>query len=174
MKTLLAVLSLSFVLALSARAQTFDFTFMGSSQTTIATGQFTLLDGIAQSGSLDITDGPNLGDYNLVALTSPGVDTFEAPDGTDYGYDDVVNVGSTPFLTSSGLMFSNATAGVNIYYDPGASSYAFFEGSAATNGFYGEITGVLTATPEPSSWALGLIGLAGLGGLGLIRRRAAA
>lgn len=175
LKIVSALATLAF--ASAAQAQNFDITYTGTNFT--ANGQIDVSAGLATSGFLDVTAGPNQGIYNLVTLTSPLVNGVSNGNGTlvlptaDQIFDDVVTPASNPFLDDNGLEFANdLSTGFNLWGNaPG--SYSLFDSSSAGSVYLVDNgTATIAAVPEPSTWALGLIALGAFGLVGLRRNRA--
>ncbi len=181
MKTLKLQLALAACVAgmvVQSHAQLYDITFTGGSSA--ANGQINVVGGMATSGYLDITAGANQGTYSLVSLTSPlitggtpSVPSVRFTDGTDLIFDNVVNVGSDPFLDGNGLVFANDNLiGFNLWGNsPG--SYTLFDVSGppdvhvyfADNG-----SATVTPAPEPASIAFLLLGMGALVGSRRLKR----
>ena len=175
MKILSLITAFTVAATACAHAQVFDITFTGSQSA--ATGQIDVVSGLAASGSITVTSGANQGTYNLVSLTSPLINGAAQGNaqtlvltGGDQIFDDVVTPGSNPFVTSDGLEFANDDSkGFNLFSN-GSNSYTLFDTGP---GVYVIDNGAatLTATPEPSSWGLGLCAFGFLGLLGAVRAR---
>lgn len=159
----------------SSQATLFELSFNGGSSA--ATGQIDVQGGLALSGYLTVTAGPDQGTYNLVPLGSPLINGVVTPQFStlriggrdDETFDNVVNVGSNPFLTTiGGLVFANnTTIGFNLWGN-GPDSYQMFDSGP---GIYLNDSGTasLVSVPEPSLAALAVLG--GLLGAGTLRRK---
>jgi hypothetical protein len=147
---ILTVLALT-ALSTTARAEIYDLTFDAATpDNTVADGQITVVDGLATAGFLDVTAGPDVGDYNLVAGS-----------GTDqsFVYDNFVFPGSPDGFVDStaGLLWSlSGVAGnsseVNMWFNPTAQ----YGAPADTYSLWGapgnwnlEAYGGATFTPAP-------------------------
>ncbi|MCE0522119.1 MAG: PEP-CTERM sorting domain-containing protein [Methylacidiphilales bacterium] len=179
----------SVIFAGVAQAQTYDFTFTGGNGMD-ATGTFTVVSGVATSGSISVTGVPLEADPSMTTtaagslIPDPGTPsplTLTNHDGDNITFDNVVNVASDPILNGNGLGFasgpyqdaSHYSTLINLWGN-GPGSYSLFVGEAQLDGngnvigdpqwVYTYPSGSLTVTvaPEPSTWALLL------GGLGLL------
>ena len=159
-----------------ATPTTYDITFNGDGS--VASGQIVVDGGVATSGYLDVTAGWGIGDYTLYTWTGPVVSSVRVSGGTDLIVDNLVNVGSYPFLDIYGLAFvSNLpppqpSEGMDLSLDSGTT---YNLGGYGIDG-YGDpnADGVatLTAVPDGASTVLLLgFGLAALGVMGLQRNR---
>jgi hypothetical protein len=188
----LVVTVASLVFTAVAQAQTYDFTFTSSGLD--ATGSFSLLDGVATNGFINVTNVPVEADpstlLSAAGLLIPGSGTATDFNGDDVSYDNQVNLTNTPILDGDGLAFGSdqyssngyttliGLNGGDVYGNIPPTSYTLFVGigTPQNNEYvynysqYGTLT--VTAAPEPSSWALGLIGLVSLIGMFHLRRRA--
>jgi len=158
------------VTTVHSHAQLYNITFTGGSSA--ANGQIDVVGGIATSGYLDVTLGPNQGTYNLVSLTSPlitggspSVPSIRFTDGTDQIFDNAVNVGSNPFLTGDGLEFANDhLIGFNLWGN-GPGSYSLFDVSGPPDVHEYIIDGgtaTIAPVPEPTTAGCLLLGLGAL------------
>jgi len=170
LKLKLAVMALALGVAARSQAGLYDLTFTGNNSA--GTGVIDVESGLAVSGFLDVSAGVNQGTYNLVGVTSPLINgvglTLVLPSGNET-FDDVVNVGSDPFLTSDGLEFANNdSVGFNLWGN-GPGSYTLFDASA---GVYDGDNGVATLTPVPEClWTTTTTSLAALGIVAIARRK---
>lgn len=148
LQSIIAVAAL--VMAIQAHATPYTITFTGGGSS--ASGEIDVVGGLAVSGYLDVLTGANTGVYDLVGGAA-GV--FKLSDGTYLSYDNVVNVGSDPFIDDTGLAFADGpaqtagTIGFNLWSN-GPGSYTVFGdppwGSPYTSG-----TATLTvATDNPN------------------------
>ena len=148
---------------------TYDITFSGSVYT--ANGQITVDSGLATTGYLTVTAGNDLGTYQL--FTPAG--TVIPPAGSILS-DNLVQLGSDPFLDSDGLTFTgtlfsgNHTSVAFSIWGNGPGSYGFVDDSTTINT---QDTGTATITPVPDNTStLGLL-TASIGGLCLLKRKIA-
>jgi len=112
------------LLALVATAQAEDYSLTYNASTsdgTTATGQLDIVGGQALSGTLDVTAGPDAGNYILVA---PG----SGADGS-FSYDNLVDPSNPAFLDSvAGLVWTvsgaqDGSAEMNMWYNAADISY---------------------------------------------------
>ena len=151
---ILTVVTLS-ALSTAAQAGTYDLTFIASTpDNTTANGQLTVVGDLATGGFLDVTAGPDLGDYTLVA--GSGVDS-------SFLFDDYVFPGTSGGFVDStaGLLWSlTGAAGnsseVNMWFNPtsqyGAPSDTYSLWGAPGN-WNLEAYGSASLTPAPSGTA---------------------
>ncbi len=196
-RILIAVVAfLLLVTGLASRATastiTYDFTFTSGGMD--ATGTISVLDGVAQSGSIiNVTGVPlEANSSTLISaagslLPASGATDARNRDGDVITYDNVVTVANDPVLSGNGLGFgsdpygpSNYNTLINVWGNsPG--SYTLFIGEAQLdpNGnvvgdaqyVYHMDSGSFTLTPVPEPAALSLLAL---GGLAMLRRRKSA
>ncbi len=156
----LAIAVAALFVAAQARADLYDLTFTEQGAgPTVATGQIDIVGGVALSGSLDVTGGSGLGSY----LLQPGSGT----DGS-FIWDNLVAVGSTPFLDNAGLLFMGGGVELNMYTD--SNGYNLWGNVGGVNWnpvAIGDAT--LTSVPD-GGLTVALLGGA-LAGLALLRRR---
>ena len=192
-------LLLLLVSAPAAVAQIYDFTFIGGGGMD-ATGTISIVGGVAQSGSINVTGVPleaNPGTLISAAgalvpdLATPSTLTLINHDGDNIIFDNQVNLANDPILNGNGLGFASGPYQDSVHYNtlinvwgnsPG--SYTLFVAEAQLDGsgnvigdaqwVYHADSGSLTLTPvpEPSTGALILSALAV--GLAVCRRRVAA
>jgi hypothetical protein len=119
-KLQIAIFTAALLIAAQARAAWYDITFSDPTAANVASvvAQVQVLNGIATSGSMKILIGLDAGQtYNLVA-GGPGVTT--SPLGV-FNYDNVVYGSGTlpavPFLDNAGLLFSNGTREMNLFWN---------------------------------------------------------
>jgi len=156
MKKLHAILGILTTLTLSttAWADIYDLNYTAAtSDNTLASGQITVINSIATGGSLDVTTGPDAGNYTLV----PG------NQGDSYfTFDNIVTPGSSSgFLDSTGglLLSVSGNAGdsteVNLWYNPTAQWGAPADSYSLWGEQYGSYNlssyGAATLTPAPVS-----------------------
>jgi hypothetical protein len=179
-------------LASSATASiiTYDFTFTGYNGMD-ATGTINILDGVAQSGSINVTGVPvEASPLTLVSaagslLPASGATDVRNHDGDVITFDNLVNLANDPIVNGNGLCFGSGQYGPNNYntlinlWGNSPGSYALFVGEAQVDG-NGNVIGdaqyvyhwengsltLTTPTPEPATMSL-LV----LGGLAMLRRR---
>jgi hypothetical protein len=140
------------------------------SASSLGGGQF-----VANSGTLNVTAGLDVGTYSLVSTVGAppysGVSgTFLSPSGAFY-FDDLLFAGTSPFLDGAGLVFVGNGPGavsteINIWGNS-ANNYSFYSWNGSTlnvtvDGGAGDPL-TLISTPEPSS--LALLGIAGFLGV---------
>ena len=175
-KKLLAVLAgAMLIMATSAMATQFDFSYSGTN--IHGSGQLTATDNggghyTATSGSSTVIyTGSDLGAFSLLSNpNAPGFTQLNLSGGY-FQYNDLVN-SSTPFLDWYGVLFTNSTTntGLNIYYNNPQQLYSadlFTIGGAYRDITYNSgVTFTLAETsapvPEPGTMMLLGIGLAGL------------
>ena len=136
-------------------------------------GQIDVEGGYAISGSFDVTSGAAIGVWTLTGGTPSS--TKQSPGGY-FTYDNMVNLGSDPYLTTAGgllftdnnsdqlNMWANANGGYDLWAESGgiyiveAGSYPGYP-DATTPG-----TGTINSVPEPIACALAGFGLIFVGG----------
>ncbi len=143
-------------------------------------GSFSLLDGVATSGSINVTNVPVEADPSTLLTASglliPGSGTATDLNGDVAAFDNLVDLSSTPILDGNGLAFGSGQYssngyttliglnGGNIYGVIPPYGYTLFVGIGIPDGnheyvYTSSYTGTLTVTPdtsaapEPSSWA---------------------
>jgi hypothetical protein len=178
-------------LASSATASTitYNFTFTGSGGMD-ATGTISISNGVAQSGSINVTGVPvEASPLTLISaagflLPASGSTDARNHDGDVITYDNIVNVANDPVVDGNGLGFGSGQYGANSYntlinlWGNSPGSYALFVGEAQVDGngnvvgdaqyVYHWENGSLTLTPTPEPATLSLLVL---GGLAMLRRR---
>jgi hypothetical protein len=184
-----------------AAVQTYDFTFTSGGMD--ATGMITVDNGVATSGSINVTGVPVEASPSTLITASgsllPGTGSAQNHNGDNLPYDNLVNFASDPILTGNGLVFASGQYGPTHYNtliglwggdpngDPIPGEYTLFVGEALVDGngnvipgeseyVYNYLPGSLTMVPAPESAAWTsplLLGALTLGSMG-IRRRAAA
>ena len=183
----------------AAFAQTYDFTFTSGGMD--ATGTITVVGGVAQSGSINVTGIPIEADPSMLISASgallPGSGAAQNHNGDNLPYDNLVNFANNPILTGNGIDFVSGQYGPTHYNtliglwggdvngNPVPNEYTLFVGEAELDGngnvipgeneyVYTDNSGSLTLTtvPEPSTDALILGALAA--GFVAMRRRVAA
>jgi hypothetical protein len=178
-------------LSLTASANSYDLTFTASTPDgTVADAQITVVNGTATSGTIDLTTGPDAGDYTLV---TSGLESGSGDDNI-FTYDNLVTPGSdNGYLDSTGgLLFSvSGNAGdsteINMWYNSSDVGYGP-AGSYAMWGYDGgynlESYGTSTLVPAHSvnfgaasvasaadgGWTGGLL-FGALAGLQALRRK---
>ena len=183
-----------------AGIETYDFTFTSSGMD--ATGTITIENGVAQSGSINVTGVPLEASPSTSIsaagslLPASGPTDARNHDGDVITYDNVVNLANNPILNDNGLGFGSGQYGPSSYntlinlFANSPGSYELFIGEAQldSNGnviggaqwVYNTDSGFLTvaAVPEPSAWTNPLIlcalTMGSLGSLAIRRRRAGA
>ena len=166
----IAAVALAALITTAAQAQiyTYDVTFTGS--ISAANGQIEVQSGLAISGFLTVTMGPNQGTYPLV----PGSGVFNAGrvnGGTDLIVDNLVNAAADPFVDSNGVAFEAAdqSIGFNLWGN-GPGSYTLLDAGGPTTPYtYVLDNGVATLTPVPEPTGVALLGL-GIAAYALRRR----
>jgi hypothetical protein len=162
-KIQLAIMAAVLVMAVQARATiTYDITFTGSDDFTIATGQFDVDSGIVTSGFLDVTFNGVTVDYNNLL---PVGATGEASNGANFGpgQDNVFDGNSLTqggFLTVNGLVFysgdsySDRSGGLIWLGDDSPSDPTpQLVGAGTTGGFGGYLVPYIDGTLTVSSVA---------------------
>ena len=169
----------------------YDFTFTGSGGMN-AKGTISILDGVAQSGSINVTGVPiEASPSTLISaagslLPESGSTDARNHDGDVITYDNIVNVANDPVLNSNGLGFGSGQYGPSSYntlinlWGNSPGSYTLFIGEALLDGngnvvgdaqyVYHSDSSSLTLTPVPEPATLSLLAL---GGLAMLRRRKA-
>jgi hypothetical protein len=176
MQNILKIAMVAGALGLAAQAKAVEYSITFSGSVFSANGQIDVSGGVADSGYLTVAGGPDSGTYSLVALGSPLINgdvtpsysTLRAPSG-DQIFDDVVYVGSNPFLTGNGLEFANSDLiGFNLWGN-GPGYYSLFASSRNVYVIDGG-NATLTAVVPDGGLTAGLLGGALLG-LGALRRK---
>jgi hypothetical protein len=123
-------------------------------------GQINVVGGLAQSGSTFTVTVPTSSAFGTWTLVGGG----GSGSAGGFAFDNVVNVGSNPFLTAAGLVFSLGVNDINLYAN-GPGSYTLL-GNIGGVSFDPQTTGTATLTPvpEPISYALAVFGLIFVGG----------
>lgn len=181
-KLQIAIFTAALLIAAQARAAWYDITFSDPTAANVASvvAQVQVLNGIATSGSMKILIGLDAGQtYNLVA-GGPGVTT--SPLGV-FNYDNVVYGSGTlpavPFLDNAGLLFSNGTREMNLFWNltaAGGNNIYNLDGWTASTGYSPEAAGSASISlgvapvPEPTTMVAGA-GALGLALLGIGRAR---
>jgi hypothetical protein len=179
------ILGLAMVLCVPAASLadmiTYDFTFTGSGGMD-ATGTISILSGVAQSGSINVTGVPVEADPNTLIsaagslLPASGPTDARNHDGDVITYDNLVNVANDPVVNGNGLGFGSGPYDGSAHYNTlinlwgnGPGSYTLFIGEANLDGngnVIGDaqyvyhmdsgsltlITPIVTAVPEPSTF----------------------
>jgi hypothetical protein len=119
------------------------------------------------SGTIDVTGTTaDSGSFTVTAGSMAGTYTLDATAGSDshFSWDTTVNVGSDPFLDTSGLLFTSGADEINLYWTFADSTYGLngYVGGVTYNGATGSAT--LTPVPEPITYALAAFGLIFVGG----------
>ena len=124
---------------------------------------------LANSGTLTVTGGADVGLYYLLAvagLPSNGGGAVYSPSGKFY-FDDMLLIGTSPFLDGAGLLFVGNGLEINMWAN-GPNNFSLYSWNGSTynvavdGGTDSEPTPV-TSAPEPSSLALlGLVGVCGV------------
>lgn len=158
-----------------AALETYDFTFASSGMD--ATGTITVDNGVAQSGSINVTGVPL--EASPTTLISAAGSLLPANGATDAGnhdgdvitYDNVVNLSNDPILDSYGLGFGSGQYQDSVHYSTvinlfgnSPDSYRLFVGEAQLDSIgnvigdaqwvYASNDGSLTlaAVPEPATY----------------------
>lgn len=154
-------------------AQTYDFTFTSSGMD--ATGMITIQDGVAISGSINVTgipiEHPGVGDPTAVTIAGVplllGSGVAKNLNGDDLPYDNIVSFANNPILTGNGLDFGSGPNpqglynplvglwGGDVYGNPVPDEYTLFVGEAGVHAdgtpdneyVYADVSGSLTLTP---------------------------
>jgi PEP-CTERM motif len=188
MKRLLLLTTAALIaLAGSAHAKTYDLAVSGDLSGYDYTGSLVLNvvgnEAVSGGGTLSIV---GLKDANLTMITAstaynetPGIG-FRANDGTDF-----FGADQTFPISTNGLLFDvgTTTAAFREYplfaiWSDGDGSYSSaFTGKVGDAEYYdlqnsGSTSVAMSAVPEPSTWAMGLLGFGGLGLLGWKKSRA--
>jgi hypothetical protein len=188
-KTLAVLAGTGMLLALSPAAiagiETYDFTFTSGGMD--ATGTITVENGIAQSGSINVTGVPVEADPSTLLTASgsllPGSGSAQNHNGDNLPYDNIVNFANNPILTGNGIDFASGQYsgthydtliglwGGDVNGNPSPGLYTLFVGEALLDGngnvlvseyVYNSDSGSLTlaAAPEPAAYgALAGVGL---------------
>ena len=167
-----AVLPAIFVFASVSRAGLYGITF-DDGNGNAGSGQIDVEGGYAVSGSFDVTSGAAIGVWTLTGGTPSS--TTQSPGGY-FTYDNMVNLGSDPYLTTAGgLLFTdnnsdqlNMWANANGGYDLWAESGGIYIVEAGSYPSYPDATspgtGTINSVPEPITCALAGFGLIFVGG----------
>jgi hypothetical protein len=185
---ILTALAMS-TLSITAWADNYDISFTAAtSDATVATGQITVLDGVAVGGTLDVTSGPDSGNYTLV--TGSGGDSSFVYDNLVDPASDVSFIDSTGGLlwSVSGILGNNTE--MNLWFNPvaewgaPADSYSLWGGDSGNYSLeaYGtaslspahvvSFAPVAPASAADGGWTLGLL-VGALAGLEVLRRNLA-
>jgi hypothetical protein len=150
---LIVLVALAWGVPTKAVASLFTLTFTDGGAN-VGSGTIDVTGGVATSGNFIVTAGAATGSWTLVA--GSGSDA-------NFNWDSVVNVGSDPFLTGGGLLFSAGANEINIFGN-GPVNYSFY-GTVGGN-YHPQTTGIATLTPvpEPITYALAGFGLIFIGG----------
>jgi len=167
----IAAVALAAFITTAAQAQiyTYDVIFTGS--VSAANGQIDVQNGLAISGFLNVTVGPNQGTYQLV----PGSGVFNAGrvnGGSDLIVDNLVNAAADPFVNGNGVAFEAAdkSIGFNLWGN-GPGSYTLWDAGGPTAPYtYVLDNGVAALTPVPEPTSVALLGL-GIAAYALRRRK---
>ncbi len=170
--------------------QIYNFTFTSSGMD--ATGTIDVAGGVAQSGSINVTNVPLAADPNTLITAAgnllPGNGAAQNHNGDNLPYDNLVTFANNPILTSNGIDFVagqydpthyNTLIGLwggDANGNPVPNEYTLFVGEAQLDGngnvipgesgyVYNYLSGSLTLTPvpEPSSAFLAICALIGFG-----------
>jgi hypothetical protein len=142
----------------AARASTYDFSGVGV--------DLDITTGAPDNGGFDITNvtGTVLGVPVTLAGGDPGAGGAISPDGL-FIYDNILYLSSNPVFDIDGLLVQiGQDSYANLWGNGSANSYSLY---TSANGGYpvqnGSYTGILTATPLPSTWTMLIVGFVGLG-----------
>jgi len=158
---LTAALTAVLLLGLSApavQAATYNFSGVGV--------DLDITTGSPDHGGFDITNvtGTVLGVRVTLAGGDPGAGGAISPDGL-FIYDNILYPRSNPVFDIDGLLVRiGRDSYANLWGNGSANSYSLY---TSANGGYpvqnGGYTGMLTATPLPSTWTMLIVGFLGLG-----------
>jgi hypothetical protein len=101
---LIVLAALAWGVPTKAIASFYNITFTDGGAN-VGSGTISVVSGLATSGTFTVTAGTALGLWTL----APGNGT-----NASFNWDSVVNVGSKPFLTGGGLLFTNGVNEINI------------------------------------------------------------
>ena len=175
-----------------AMAQNYNFTFTSTGMN--ATGTITVVAGVAQLGSINVTDVPVEASPSTLLSASgslvpdpgtPSTLTLINHDGDDIIFDNIVNLSSDPILNGNGLGFASGPYQDSVHFNtlinlwgnsPGSYTLFVAEANVDTNGnvigdpqyVYNASTGTLTITPVPGPASISTIAV---GAIALLRRR---
>lgn len=145
----LALLALGVFTSVS-QADLYDIGFTDGGANNVGSGQIDVESGLAVSGFFNVTVGSAIGNYTLAPAAGS--------DGS-YAWDNVVNVGSNPFLTDNGLLFTSSSSEINLL-GTGANAYSLYGNiNANFNNFLAQGTATLTPVPEPINLSLLVFGV---------------
>jgi hypothetical protein len=188
LKTKILIAAAAVALTSAAHAQTYDLSFSGNGISGTGTITASTDDGsgevTATAGSLEVSLDPNVNfQLDPVPAGPPGT-TVTLHDITNANGDlfgDNLLINGTP--DSDGLIFTLPAQSGNVngfdgdvynLWGNGGDSFTLAYGRPdfAAGIYTVDVTGTIVATPEPSSWALGLIAVGFFGLVGLRRTRA--
>ena len=142
----------------ASQAATYNFTGVGV--------DLDITMGAPDNGGFDITNvtGTVLGVPVTLAGGDPGAGGEISPDGL-FIYDNILYPTSNPVFDIDGLLVQiGQDFYANLWGNGSANSYSLY---TSANGGYpvqnGSYTGILTATPLPSTWTMLIVGFLGLG-----------
>lgn len=181
------------VVAAQARAslEMFNVAFTDSTVANVARAviEVDMVNGLAESGTMNVLDGVAAGSYNLIPTPGLAVGVFTSPLGAFY-YDDQIQgippgPPTAPFLDIDGLAFSGIGSQlgteVNLWgTSSGVNGYTFY-GYTAAGGYNPTVTGGAAITdvgpvvPEPTTMIAGALLLLPFGAstLRILRKRTA-
>jgi hypothetical protein len=183
--------------ASTALAQTYDFTFTSGGMD--ATGTIDIVGGVAQSGSINVTNIPTEANPSadlsasgalIPDPASPSTLTLINHDGDDIIFDDIANASNDPISNSNGLGFASGPYQDSVHFNtlinlwgnsPGSYSLFVAEANVDTNGnvigdaqyVYNQSNGSLILSPDLGTGVPepGSISIIAIGAIGLMRRR---
>jgi hypothetical protein len=172
-KLQLTIMAAALVIAAQARATLCDITFTeANGGPTDAIGQIDVVNGVAVSGFLNVSGGPKAGSYTLAGPTTDG----------SFVWDNAVSIGSAPFLPGTGLVWTDGSSEVNLWYNTDSQwgptgTYGLWGAPPNwTPEAFGDATLTLAAVPEPTTLIAGALLLLPFGAstIRILRKKVAA